>query len=366
MPARQHLTSFDGANIESQHESDIYGLQPEDSRGAPEPQSEGSDEGSYEILDDGAYIGGWTQDDLPYEDTDIAAVQQAAEALQDSSNPLGLDPRVAALRAQLSDLFGVSLEQRTETAGADQPDTGQEDSIAAEPAAALDESVITESESASFAAADVPVEETAPSAESDPVRSWLAYLQNRNSPATAAPVETSPAPAAPAPVKVSTAPVTEVPPVKTSEPLIRQNKSAVRLEISHLRDIANRHTRGVLAVKASEQKARLLWFMSGAGMVVLCFVSMALLKSPNSVVRWCGWAFLCGAAVSLAVCVNSFQKLKSTADTEEPDETVPATDRPAHEITSSTASELLTPEMEARLEALIDPSAAEQPREVNV
>jgi hypothetical protein len=276
---------------------------------------------------------------------------------------MGLDPRVAALREQLSNLFGVSLERPDTPAGA-QSESGPESAFAPEPADAQDEPAIIETEPAVVAPAEVPVEETPPSDEADPVRSWLAYLQNRNAPSAPAapiPVSTEPAPAA-----VAAAPVVEAPPVKPSAPLIRQNKSAVRLEISHLRDVANRHTRGVLAVKASEQKARLWWFLSGAGMVVLCFVSMALLKSPVTLVRWCGWAFLCGAAVNLAICVNAFQRLKSSKDQETTDdETAPPVEQTAPEAASAPTSDLMSPEMEARLEALMDSPPAEQPREVN-
>jgi hypothetical protein len=356
---QQESAPGDVSDADALDESDTYRLRNEDRQDAPVPHSD--------VLDEGSYIGGWTQDDLPYEESDVAAVQEAADALQDSPNPMGLDPRVAALREQLSNLFGVSLDSQSAMPVDPQTESGLEDSFSAEPEPAQDETAVTDAVPSSIVPSVGPVEEAAPSDESDPVRSWLAYLKNRNAPAAAAaePVQPSATPETPGRAAVSTAPGAEIPPIKSSAPLIRQNKSAVRLEISHLRDVANRHTRGVLAVKASEQKARLLWFMSGAGMVVLCFVSMALLKSPFPLIRWCGWAFLCGAAVSLGVCVNSFQKLKSVADQEDPEGAVPATDRPAHEATAGPAAELMTPEMEARLEALMDSSRTEQPREVN-
>jgi hypothetical protein len=335
-------------------EPDTYCLRNEDTPVAPEPRSE--------VLDEGSYVGGWTQDDFPYEDADVAAVREAADALQDSPNPMGLDPRVAALREQLSSLFGVSLDQPpAPPPDADSSDDGSPHSFGDEPPLQADAASI-DAAPVAVAPAVAPVEETAPSDESDPVRSWLAYLKNRN-----APVQAPPSPPEPgAPAAVPAPPVAEVPAVKPSAPLIRQNKSAVRLEISHLRDVANRHTRGVLAVKASEQKARLWWFLSGAGMVVLCFVSMALLKSQIPLVRWCGWAFLCGAAVNLAICVNSFQKLKSSADHEASDDgAAPPPEQPPHDAPSITPSDLMSHEMEARLEALMDSGKTEQPREVN-
>lgn len=336
-----------------------------------------SDDRASQYDDEGSYVGGWTQDDeLPYDNSEVSAVQDASAALEESGSPLGIDPRVAELRAQLSNLFGVSLsasrppEPPLDDAGEPPPFVDETEYAQADEAVA--EEAITEqrgpeqrpaerfdfeSESAP-APADQAADAMAPApsdADSDPVRSWLEYLKNRNAPAPSASTEAKPAavslPAAAAPVSKPQAPPVQVSATK-SVPMVRQNKSAVRLEISHLRDVANRHTRGVLAVKASEQKARLWWFLSGASMVVLCFISMALLKSGTPIVRWIGWAFLCGAAVNLAVCVNSFQRLKTRADADEEGESAETSAR-TERAGDVAASDLLTPEMEARLESIL-------------
>lgn len=350
-------TRFDDAGFDELQDQETYSLQTEAT-----PHAEG------EAQDDGSYVGGWTQDEVPFEESEVAAVHEANEALEESPSPLGLDPRVAALRAQLSNLFGVSLEQHPPLGVDESPAEVLEGPAEAEaeaaPALVLDKQPDVSEPVASgpITTSPIPAEEPVPAAESDPVRSWLEYLKNRNAPAASAPAELSALTPSPPPLVVPPPPLNMEPvPLQTSAPLIRQNKSAVRLEISHLRDIANRHTRGVLAVKASEQKARLWWFISGAGMVILCFLSMMLLKSPIALVRWCGWAFLCGAAVNLAVCVNSFQKLKVVSDSEDADSAPAKPDR----ADSEPSCDMLTPEMEERLEALLESDAARPMHEVH-
>ena len=337
------------------------------------------DEGATSALDAGRW--------LPYDNSEVSAVQEASAALEESGSPLGIDPRVAELRAQLSNLFGVSLDAPRAPQpplAADEPASFADDIEGAESderdasqfvadEAVADEAVADEPVTeGTFAgggfepdvapvAVNPPAEAAAPETDSDPVRSWLEYLKNRNAPAPA--VSTEARPAAAPPVAATPVLKPEPPPAPVAAtptvPLVRQNKSAVRLEISHLRDVANRHTRGVLAVKPSEQKARLWWFLSGASMVVLCFISMALLKSGTPIVRWLGWMFLCGAAVNLAVCVNSFQRLKTRAEGEE--EPADATARA--ERTGEAESDLLTPEMEARLESILQTEEEQTPVE---
>lgn len=358
---------FDASTREEQEDnSETYSLSEV---GEPVPSS------GTESLDEGSYVGGWTQDDAPFEESEVSAVQEATDALQESDSPLGLDPRVAALRAQLSNLFGVSLdpaqhEAAPEQAEADSEHSPDEEAAIAEPIPAarqtFDEAASLAVEPECALPVSQPIDEAAPSNESDPVQSWLAYLKSRNAPAVPA-VATAPAPLTPpAAAALPATPVAAAAPVKLNEPLIRQNKSAVRIEISHLRDIANRHTRSVLAVKATEQKARLVWFLSGASMVVLCFVSMMLLKSPTAIARWCGWALLCGAAMNLAVCINSFQKLKSQTDSDNPDPALPPNQPPAPASTSETDPDMMTPEMQERLEGLMESESVAQAPEVHV
>ncbi len=353
-------------DVSDEVEAETYALQGEMYELEPSDGAESS------YTDEGTYIGGWTQDDLPYDDSEAAVVQEASQALEESGSPLGVDPKVAELRAQLSNMFGVTLNAPRPPAP---PVTEDEAQRIAEDTAATPEPAVPTYAPQSAAGfveqaddeVETPVEAAAPAApegESDPVRSWLEYLKNRNAPVAAA---SAPASATPAVTAPPAAPLPEAkpetPPVVKSVPHVRQNKSAVRLEISHLRDVANRHTRGVLAVKASEQKARLWWFLSGASMVVLCFISMALLKSQTPMLRWLGWAFLCGAAVNLAVCVNSFQRLKTGSDASDGEGDSAATAERAERSGDPNASDLLTPEMEARIESIMQGETERTPVE---
>lgn len=367
--------------------ADTYALHEEPS---PEPAERGSAE------DEVSYVGGWTQDEMPYDDrpyvdrsydaAEADAVQGAGEALDESSCPLGVDPRVAELRAQLSNMFGIpSIPRSADALPESEPvpevsDSGEPDEAGVaepgyEPTGAMDFAEhltgAPESEEPPIPEQIEPtvaeVTEPAAAPDNDPVRSWLEYLKNRNAPAPAAEPAAAKPSAAPSPSVTATAPVEPQAfaapvPVMPSAPQFRQNKSAVRLEISQLRDLANRHTRGVLAVRASEQKARLWWFLSGAGMVVLCFVSMWLVGQTTPFLKWLGWGALSAAAINLAICINSFGRLRSQAEreSEEPD-----VEGDAEHTRGTEEGDLLTPEMEARLDSILH-SEEPEPAEARV
>jgi hypothetical protein len=300
---------------------------------------------------------------------EAAAIREASQALDESQSPLGVDPRVCELRRQLSDLFGVSAHRE------ERQEHPQEETPAPLETAAHDQTV--DDVTLTPEAAPEPVSEPANVSHdaADPVRSWLEYVQQREvrAPVGSAP-QSPPPPVAPAPAAPPPPPAVPAP---LLAPLVRStvNKSAVREEISSLRDLANRHARGMLAIRATEERARLVWFISGACLIVMCFLGMwAVRYEASQLVRLFGWGILTTAAVSFAVCVNSFQKLSAAADqTQDGDKesAAPAAQQPlAAAGRSDDASELhgshalpepMSAEQETQLLSLVDTAKAEPP-----
>jgi hypothetical protein len=132
---------------------------------------------------------------------------------------------------------------------------------------------------------------------------------------------------------------------------VRVNKSAVREEITLLRDVANRHSRNVLARRALNQRARFTWVLWGTALVVLCFSGLWGVRHDAGGIRTLGWALLGGAAIALACCVYGFRNLSrrpgEMTDSDELDGT-------ADDLEATTAPELMTPEMEQRLRAVLE------------
>lgn len=298
---------------------------------------------------------------------DASAADGSAEASADC------DERIVELRRQLSDLFGVALGARSAASA-----PASEESIASEAEVAeapVDDapSAVHESEVAvvDTAAADAPGAGDGASDPSDPVRSWLEYVKNRAldkpTPAAAAAHNLPPHSAPPAGASL---PMTmpAVPPMLTEGPGSaagrsaptaasahpRMNKTLVREEISFLRDVANRHTRSVLAQRAWRQRARLAWILWGTVLVLLCFFGQTAVQHDSALIRLVGWVLFAGAAIALAGCLQGFLKL-STSPAH--GEAVPAACEGPEADPSHARQEMerMTPEMEARLQSVMLP-----------
>lgn len=321
---------------------------------------------------------------LPADTTDEFRAEPAMEAAED-----GEDPKLQELRRQLSDLFGVPADRPRSPAPEDFIDEPVMEDIADEvaafgpsdPAPTIDLQPGMLGMGAMPAAPSLPPPqvtaptEAPPGPASDPVHSWLEYLKQRalekpgtpSSPAIAMAssyVTPSPAPVA-APVKPASnpAPVTSVARQAAPPPPVRVNKSAMREEISMLRDVANQHSRNVLARRALNQRARITWLLWGTALVVMCFSGLWGVRHDAGGMRLLGWGLLGGAGVALGCCVYGLHALNrraanQTAD-DEADELATVED-----LEATAVPELMTPAMEQRLREVLEearnvPAAAE-------
>jgi len=269
------------------------------------------------------------------------------------------DPKLHDLRRQLSDLFGVPADRSRPTS----PPVCEDEPVEAE--AAIEEPVAAVPAPLPAAPPPPPVVDEspalvppAPTPASDPVNSWLEYLKQRalEKPGTpAAPVVHVPQPQTPkAPSKPAINPAAVAAARKSTTPTpVRQNKSAVREEITMLRDLANRHSRNVLARRALTQKARMTWVLWGTALIVLCFSALWGVRHDAGGIRVLGWLLLGGAAIALGCCIYGFRSLtRGPADEFEEEELDAA--RLAADLEATAAPDLMTPEMEQRLRQVLE------------
>jgi hypothetical protein len=237
---------------------------------------------------------------------EAAAVQEAAEALAEAQSPLGVDARVAELRQQLIELFGVP---------ADRPALPDES-----PPPGLQESSV-EFHLVKDVASD--------SARVDGLfESLRADLQQGPSDLSGASISSPGVDAAgrlsstDAFVLTPLTPEVQLARSAQAEPASRVNKSAVRQEISSLREVANTHARAIVARQTTEKRARIVWLVSAACMVPLFSGGTYLLTSmPPGLLRWLGWVLLTGGAAAFSVCLNSFNRLSRLhEDSQVPDD----------------------------------------------
>ncbi|REJ94908.1 MAG: hypothetical protein DWQ34_07525 [Planctomycetota bacterium] len=286
--------------------------------------------------------------ELPADPLEVAAVQEAEEALADSDSPLGDDPRLDSLRKELSDLFGVSvdeLKQRSGRTAASEPESSMEDDATAlaEETDTTDADVEHDSSSGLLSEneseTDVPEEETL-AAETDPIEDepcdsapsmglstsrFLEQFKASQNVATATQAVATTAASSTTTQTISEEPVGEaelsdepesqIAQAEPTQPVAqtsvsRVNKSAVRQEITSLRDLANQHARGILAKHEKKNKIRDRLFLSGILTGVLCVAGMSLLASAvGGTGQWVGWGMLACGAVVFAMCVYTFQRL---------------------------------------------------------
>jgi len=286
-------------------------------------------------------------------DTANFAPDQAMAGYQQSPEPD--DAKLQELRRQLSDLFGVSAERSTARLDSPADDIEQPEAYAAE-------DDVQEPEPVAPAPVAQVAEPEAPAAgdPSDPVNTWLAYLKQRSqdpsSPPKAVgapdPAVIAPQPVAPKPVNPAPAPVPAAP-VISAQVANRMNKTAVREEITLLRNVANLHSRNVLARRALHQRARFAWVLWGTALVVLCFGGLAALRQGPGLMRTVSMVLFAGAAVALGGSVHAFRSLNNRGEGAEDEEERPTT---AEDFDRTLAPELMTAEMEARLQAVMNES----------
>jgi hypothetical protein len=296
-----------------------------------------------------------TGDSLPTGDFDQLQ-QPAAEANSSEAD----DPKLQELRRQLSDLFGVPSERRTART-VDLREIAESQPV--EMAGEEEPEPVAPPQPAAPAPVEAPV--AAAADPSDPVSTWMAYLQQRsqeqpNTAPRAASVTPAPAPAPvvpppPPPRPVAPAPVASVP-QPAAPTAVRVNKSAVREEITMLRNVANLHSRNILARRASHQRARYAWVLWGTALVVLCFGGLTVLKQGPGPLRMFGWMMFAGAAAALGGCVHAFRNLTNRGDAaDDTAEDVAALD----EVEVVAEPEVMTAEMEERLRAVMEETAEE-------
>ena len=288
--------------------------------------------------------------DLAADPVELAAVQEAEAALAERESPLEEDPSVDSLRRELSDLFGVSvdeLEARSERVQADgaeeQPPEGDEIPASEGTNAGFAE---TEVESVYGAEAseddagsgdggvlvdaiveDGPSTADGPQSEVSPTGLESSrYLEQFRSTsqegmasmqavATTVAPEAVPAEAVEGVEAVAVATDVETPVVAEASVVqqstgSRVDKSAMREEITSLRDLANQHARGILAKHEKKNKIRDRLFLSGILTGVLCVAGMSLMASAvNGTGQWVGWGMLACGAVVFAMCLYTFQRL---------------------------------------------------------
>jgi hypothetical protein len=274
----------------------------------------------------------------PVDDQHAAAALEAVEALEGTESPLGVEPRVAELRRQLTELFGVP---------ADRPSRIDEEP-ADEPGPSIEYHVVKE------VASD--------SARVDGLfESLRASLDGKTAAAAEATGDLTSAPDA-----VVVTPLTaeiELGRSAQAEPAARVNKSAVRQEISSLREVANNYARAIVARQTTEKRARIVWLVSAGCMVPLFSGGTYLLTSmPPGALRWLGWLLLTGGAGAFSICLNSFNRLsKLHEETQRFDEPYPESqtsakdtaefDVPPELVSKSSASEPVSQVPAAELDA---------------
>jgi hypothetical protein len=139
--------------------------------------------------------------------------------------------------------------------------------------------------------------------------------------------------------------------------MIRVDKTAVREEITLLRDVANRHSRNVLARRASHQRARFAWVLWGTSLVILCFTGLYAVQHGSGLIRMVGWLLFACAAMALAGCVHGFRGLTGRPE-RAPDEADDSDVTTAEDFDRTTAPDLMTAEMEERLRTVMEESPA--------
>ena len=281
---------------------------------------------------------------------ELAALQEAEAALAERESPLEEDPSVDSLRRELSDLFGVSvdeLEARSERVQADDAEeqTPEVDEI---PATEGSDAGFAETEAESVYGAEYPAVEAGggegevvvdasvedePSTVDRPESEFSAtglessrYLEQFGSTSVEGMTSMQAVATTVAPEVVAAEAVEEVEAVavatEVESPAVaeasvvqqstssRVDKSAVREEITSLRDLANQHARGILAKHEKKNKIRDRLFLSGILTGVLCVAGMSLMASAvNGTGQWVGWGMLACGAVVFAMCLHTFQRL---------------------------------------------------------
>jgi hypothetical protein len=93
------------------------------------------------------------------------------------------------------------------------------------------------------------------------------------------------------------------------------NKTAMRLELSSLREVANRHARAAVAQHASRQQAQRQWIAAMAAMIVLCLLGTWMLNGGFAgALRNAGWGLIAAGAGALVICVRAYWKLRAEGD----------------------------------------------------
>lgn len=268
------------------------------------------------------------------------------------------DERLTALRRQLSEMFGVPADRPRPPAEPDRTvDFAQEPLVETSTETFAPAAPEPEPEPPAAAIPEVAAEQP-----NDPVSSWLAYVKQRSleqaAPARPAPTPAPrpvvpPPPPAAAPAVRAPAPVAAAPrsTVATSlSSVMRVDKTAVREEISLLRDVANQHSRKILERRALHQRARFAWVLWGTALVVLCVAGLSAVQHASNVIRTAGWALFGGAAIALAGCVRGFQNLSGRSDNVLDDDD----DAIVEDLERTVAPDLMTAEMEQTLRAVME------------
>ncbi len=235
--------------------------------------------------------------------------------------PASDDPRVSELRQRLSSLFGIPVGDLAahETPAGHEPPTiesppaGAPTVQEAESVAAEDATLARLAELRSIVArATAPAGGDTPAAPIDlPAASRSEAVQAATSAPGASDVTTNPSSAAPP----GTPPVSAAAVMAAGRSSAGLNKTAMRLELSSLREVANRHARAAVAQHASRQQAQRQWIAAMAAMIVLCLLGTWMLNGGFSgVLRNAGWGLIAAGAGALVICVRAYWKLRAEGD----------------------------------------------------
>ena len=152
-----------------------------------------------------------------------------------------------------------------------------------------------------------------------------------------------------------TRPRREMPPAAVA----KVDKTAVREEISMLRDVANQYSRRIFEQRAMHRRARSSWVIWGTIMVLLSFAGLALVKQSAGLLHMLGWGLFAGAAIALGGCIQGFRNLSARPEADSWD--VDESDSAATDLEQTLAPELMSPEMEAKLRSVLEESRSTAP-----
>jgi hypothetical protein len=228
------------------------------------------------------------------------------------------DPRVSELRQRLSSLFGIPVSDRAahetpaghEPATIESPPPGASTIHEPEPLPAEDATLARLAELRSIVArATTPAGAETPPALTD--RPAASRSEAAPQAATLTPGGgdvTASAPAGAPSVSAAAA-------MAAGRSSAGLDKTAMRLELSSLREVANRHARAAVAQHASRQQAQRQWIAAMAAMIVLCLLGTWMLNGGFAgVLRNAGWGLIAAGAGALVICVRAYWKLRAEGD----------------------------------------------------